>query len=123
MPPLNTYECDKCGFCLTSGWTDHRYVVNQEGERVICGHPLEYLTINKVLGENAPQWLINEKIGVITHCVCMDCFNKFYIDIEQDNHMCPTCLSSHIATYKEIPGKTCPERKDGTIKKNCIAIS
>lgn len=48
MPNLVIYSCSNCDFSLGS-WESIIYVIKDNGERVICPHPFEYLHASIIL--------------------------------------------------------------------------
>jgi len=56
MPKINHYRCNQCEFSLPSGWGGCMYVEDDGGRRIICPHPIEWLRVAEVLGENRLQF-------------------------------------------------------------------
>lgn len=117
MPPINAYMCTNCGLSLSPGWGGRMYVIDESGERIICGHPGEMATVARVLGDNAPRELIAARTGFHSDCICMDCLHQFKIDMNRDEEKCRRCGSRNIRTVREMIGKTCPKCKTGTIEE------
>ncbi len=38
---IYNYQCRECNELFFSGWGGNHYAVNQDGQRELCGHPLE----------------------------------------------------------------------------------
>jgi rubredoxin len=109
------------------------YVENAQGKRITCPHPEEKETILRVLGEDAPQELIEERTGFNSYCICLDCFHQFVADLGEgeddvlqssnqfkrpkDKRECPRCQSTNVKTILELVGHTCPKCGIGTIEE------
>ena len=117
MPLINIFRCDKCKFSLPSGWGGYMYVTNQADERIVCPHPSEYYTVIAVLGEEAPQELIEQRTGFNSYCLCLNCLANFEMDLERDARVCQKCQSNLIASVREMVGRICPKCKKGTIQE------
>jgi len=123
MPPINKYKCNKCDLSFPVGWGGYMYVEDNNGKRIICPHPEEYSKIYEVLGYNASEELIAERVGFNSHCLCLDCLHQFEADIEKDERKCPRCISTSVKTLLELVGTSCPKCKKGIIKEKCIGYS
>jgi hypothetical protein len=127
MPLSYDYKCNKCDFEMPGGWGWYVYVVNDKGERIVCGHPGECSTAYKVLGKNASKELIDERRGYNSYYVCLDCLHQFDADVifidEQgvkhgrDKEECPKCKSGKIKEELEMVGEICPKCKEGIIEE------
>lgn len=140
MPSINDYKCDKCGLSFPRGWGGFLFVENDEGERIVCPHPGERSTIEKVLegGYVSKGRTIEKRVGYASFCLCLDCFHQFKADLAdedskhswrdyykstfrmiggKDKRECPKCKSSKVKTVAELIDKTCPKCHKGTIKE------
>ena len=130
MPPINRYECNKCGFAFPTGWGGYMYVETDKGERILCQHPIEGSTVAQVLGPNTSPELIRERTGYASFCICLDCQYKFSADLkddkanpwrsgwpakDKDERVCPSCKSKSVRSVYELIGKTCPVCGKGKI--------
>lgn len=105
MPQINKFKCDKCNFSFPEGWGGYQYVMDAKGKRVICRHPGEGLTIERVLGKelgpvpfdlakkNPKKFnlvmkkhleLYRERVGFNSHCICLECLNQFEADFGEN---------------------------------------
>jgi hypothetical protein len=142
------HKCDGCSFSLPSGWGGCMYVTDDEGKRFICPHPVEASTISRVLGfdekiplfmsqwdlsktwhrhsvpmdGNAVQKLLDERLGFMSECVCLDCVSTFRLDLKRDAAECPECCSQRIRSVSKIVGEQCPKCGKGTIRKIDVGI-
>ena len=123
MPFISKHLCDKCDFCLPTGWGGHMYVTDKDGERIICPHPGEGRTVERVLTAENPgitQKGIAEiyklRTGHNSDAVCRHCLYQFELDVKRDQRVCPQCGSADIGTVKEMLGKPCPRCKAGKIR-------
>lgn len=134
MPPINKYNCNKCGYSLHGGWGGYMYVTDDSGKRIVCPHPAEKSTVYSILGENASREVIEERTGFNSYCVCLNCLNQFELDIgdyeiakswryyygairRRDERKCPHCKSSEVRTVFELIGEPCPKCKEGIIEE------
>lgn len=91
------------------------YVADDSGKRVVCRHPGEGDTIRAVLGSNASEHLIRERVGFMSDCLCKDCLANLKLDVVRDDRVCPNCGSSRIPSVREMVGQPCPKCRPGTI--------
>jgi hypothetical protein len=132
MPPINDFKCTDCDFAMPMGSGGYLYVNSNQGEKIVCPHPVEAYTIAKVLGidegdilgfpwfplsESSPINLLKERVGFNSHCVCLDCLAQFDLDVEKEDRACPKCGSEKIRTEMEMVGFECPACKVGTIQE------
>ncbi|WP_338739928.1 hypothetical protein [Haloplanus salilacus] len=143
MPPIHEYHCDTCEFTMPSGWGGYMYVqakvcaacgeavdesedscggcgtpieeVEADGyTRVVCPHPMEHVTVERVLGENPSEERREARTGFNAYCVCRDCLAQFELDTERDERRCPDCGGGRVDTLSELVGESCPNCADGT---------
>jgi hypothetical protein len=98
MPPISDFRCNKCRYSLPSGWGGYTYVQDVKGKRKICQHPAEVVTIARVLGLKESEIfpprteeirkLLKERTGFLFDCVCLDCLEKFSLDLAKDERRC-----------------------------------
>lgn len=144
MPALEPFKCDQCDISLPSGWGGKMYVEDEQGKRIICGHPGEYETVKRVLGNDASTELIQSRIGFISYCICLDCLHQFKADLgdgwreqgywlymylgvcektrggerkSKDERQCPACQSGNVKTILELVDRSCPKCRIGTIRR------
>ena len=129
MPRVNDYKCKICGFEMPFGWGGHIYAENDQGQRIVCPHPIERYYIREVLGENVydpvkKDYKYRLRSGFNSHCLCLNCLNQFDLDVEKDDRKCPKCGSTEVHTELEMVGKKCPKCHKGTIEEKwTLAIS
>lgn len=92
-------------------------MIDEHGERIICPHPGELVTVARVLGENASQELIEARTGFHSDCVCADCLHQFQLDVRRDERKCQHCNSRNVHTAREMIGKVCPKCNEGTVEE------
>ncbi len=139
MPHFYNYECDRCEFSIPTSWGGHTYVIDDEGNRVVCPHPGEMYTIQKVLGPDITKDMIRDRTGFNSDCVCLDCLNFMELDLTsedrqfwyksmvvvsepRDERKCTKCGSENVKTADELVEDLCPNCKDGTIEKRDTGI-
>lgn len=130
MTGSKEYECTLCGLKLPGGREGHFYVANDTGERVPCARRDESGTIARVLGideevitscawnpasRQVPVDLMEERIGYISPCVCLNCLASFGLDLKRDARRCPACGHDVIKTEVEIVDEPCPRCGEGRI--------
>lgn len=137
MPTINDYKCNKCDLCLNTGWGSYMFAEDDNGKKVICRHPFEESAARKILGIKGIFKKLNKKtakdrIGIMRHCICMDCAslleleiqvgepdlrddNSSYIRKPRDKRKCHKCGSEKVVTVLEAVGQVCPKCKKGYI--------
>ena len=135
-------SCDHCGFLLKPG-LNSVYVEDDEGKRVPCGHPCEYLTIAHVLGisKNAGDrvfhgketyrrtpfllwWIpgigkverMDTRRGSWERTCCTSCLHQWQRDPDKDPMACPKCGKDTVQYSGDLIGKQCPKCGVGTIR-------
>ena len=91
------------------------YVVDPQGERIHCPHPLEFYTIEEVTGLGFNEAVDKGLCGYLSDFICCECLEQFSLDIKRDILHCPSCTSAETISVNEIVGKKCPKCGDGTI--------
>ena len=119
MPNWVFTKCNKCDLLLHGISSGIMYTIDEHGERTNHPHP----------GEPWPFYMdeikkpINErKAGWHSHCICLDCFSQFLLDVERDARICPTCLGAQVKTKNELEGVPCPRCESGTIESEISDI-
>jgi DNA-directed RNA polymerase subunit RPC12/RpoP len=135
MSENSEYECTLCGFKLPAGRPGHFYVANDAGERMPCARHDESGTIARVLGideevisscswnpasRQAPVDLMEERIGYLSPCVCLDCMAAFGLDLKRDPRRCPACGSARVKTELEMIDEPCPRCGEGRIYPSSV---
>ncbi len=142
MPRINDYKCNKCDLKLPTGWGYSFYVEDDKGNRIVCPHPAEASTVEKVLGKKPSPELVQERTGFNSYCVCLDCLHQFKADLgifsryhteylainweqnkevyrweARDKRECPKCKSKNVKRVLEMVGQACPKCKEGVIEE------
>lgn len=139
MPPIYRIVCDTCGKEYSLGWGSVMYVADDNGERIICPHPVERFAIADVLklSEIEREWmwfgfpwwikvfrrqrvreikgLVKERLGILSNCVCRNCCKTFSLDLVRDELKCSECGSHDVLSVSELKGEKCPACKEGTV--------
>ncbi len=137
MPSLNLYMCNKCMFIICPlGWGGYFYVIDDSGNRIPCPHPGEENKVKEILGRWVTKRKRKERTGFNSYCICLECLEKFELDIgdeeenknswryhynaliKRDERKCPKCGSFNVKTAFELIDKTCPKCKEGIIKEH-----
>ena len=124
------YRCHICGFVLDESNGGFLYLTNNNGVRV----PLkdkdarEMIAHLLVLEEGAPEGgdpdnchefvdIMEERVGYLSACICMNCLDQFGLDLRKDTIECPRCKSDRVRTFLEISNKRCPKCQSGYMDK------
>jgi hypothetical protein len=121
MPGVYEFSCSTCDF-TTMGSDPHLYVVDANGERIICIHPGEEGTIAEVLGEDASPELIRQRVGWFTTYMCFECAMQLHIDNKQDPVICGKCGSTQVVEMEKWEGQLCPKCKAGRIGRGRMVL-
>ncbi|MFC1872495.1 hypothetical protein ACFLYV_02100 [Chloroflexota bacterium] len=107
-------------------------MTDDNGNRVICPHPGESNYVVEVLGKNPSAELVNERTGINSHCLCLECLHQFDANfgetywtlnestddrMQKDKRECTKCKSIRVKTEKEMVGEACPKCNEGIIEK------
>ncbi len=117
MPGISNFACNNCDFTLPSGWGRSVYAIGADGLRVLCPHPGEQFTVQKVTGFDQLKAMEMGLCGVHHDCLCCDCMGQIKLDLERDRRQCPSCLSSNVLSVEEMVGKNCPRCGIGVIEE------
>jgi RNA polymerase subunit RPABC4/transcription elongation factor Spt4 len=98
------------------------YVIDDQGNRVVCPHPGEFRKAHEVLGDNYSEEVVAERTGFNSHCLCLDCLTNSDLDMTRDRRECPNCHSQNISTILELVGKQCPKCNDGKIQASFTGL-
>ncbi len=60
---------------------------------------------------------MEERIGYLSACVCMNCLDQFGLDLRKDSIECPHCKSDHVRTILEMTNKRCPKCQSAYMEK------
>jgi len=60
---------------------------------------------------------MEERIGYVSACICMNCLDQFGLDLRKDSIECPHCKSDHVRTLLEMTNKRCPKCRSGYMDK------
>ena len=118
MPPINTYNCTKCDLAFHKGFGGYTYVLDDQGKKVVAGHPVEHSIVSEVLGREVSWDKLHEeeRVGFNSDCICKDCLEQFEMDVKKEERKCPKCKSGNVATAQELVGQPCPKCKEGTFE-------
>ena len=66
--------------------------------------------------------LLNERVGVLSDCICLDCAAVNKLDYQRDERKCAECDSSNILPVDNLEGIKGPKCKTGTFKYQATGI-
>ena len=137
MPKLLRFSCDSCNFELETWEHGLMYVTDKKCKRIECPHPGESYKIARVLKIDESEILgfpymhipnpdlyplLNERVGVISDCICLDCAALSKLDYQQDERKCVECESSNILPVDNLEGIKCPKCKTGVFEYHSTGI-
>ena len=73
--------------------------------------------LQKLLGFKDIPKLTNERTGILTNVICFDCCNRFNIDMDRDNLVCPSCQSQNVKSASKIDNEECPKCHSGVLQE------
>ena len=109
-------KCNACGFKLDTGTGGDMYVADDAGDRIICPHPSEFDTVEKVLGPNPAAELVQQRTGFLQAWFCQACRKVSRLDLQRDPRRCTHCGSEKGTPVNELIGKICPQCQAGSIE-------
>jgi predicted Zn-ribbon and HTH transcriptional regulator len=126
------YRCNSCGYILDESNGGYLYLQNDRGDRIPLKDHGEREIIAQMLrmeeealhdcevlaaSQEAMIELMEERVGYLSACVCIDCLGQFGLDLRKDALVCPHCRSEHIRTLLEMTGKRCPKCNTGRMER------
>jgi DNA-directed RNA polymerase subunit RPC12/RpoP len=125
---LNGFHCTSCGFTLDESHGGYLYVKNDNGVKVPLKDKHEQEAIARILlneefslcpdDANLSQETIDileERVGYLSACLCMNCLDQFGLDLRKDEIECPHCKSHRVETFLAILYKPCPKCRAGLL--------
>ena len=125
---LNGFRCTICGFTLDESNGGYLYVKNDNGVKVPLKDRHEQEAIARILlneefslcpdDENLSQETIDileERVGYMSACLCMNCLDQFGLDLRKDEIECPRCQSDRVETFLAMLYKPCPRCQSGQL--------
>jgi DNA-directed RNA polymerase subunit RPC12/RpoP len=129
------FRCTSCGFTLDASCGGYLYVKNNNGVKVPLKGKAEqeaiaHILLNEELSlrcddpghSHETMDVIEERVGYISACVCMNCLDQFGLDLRKDTMECPRCRSGHVSTFLEIMYKPCPRCQSVSGDKENISL-
>ncbi len=109
------------------------YVMDEQGNKVVCRHPGESPVIAKTLGiplDDVSAWMlmkydkiseetkqkIEDNIGMRLQYICLNCLAENYLDKNNEEMKCAECGSTELKYVAELVHNTCPKCHKGTIE-------
>lgn len=124
------YRCSICGFILDESHGGYLYLRNNNGVRVPLKDKNERETVAQILFDEEETLstdnsddarkvvdIMDERIGYVSACVCMNCLDQFGLDLRKDTIQCPHCRSDRVRTFLEMTNKRCPKCQSGQLDK------
>jgi phage FluMu protein Com len=123
MSLISTIKCDKCDLHSPTDAGGYMYALSSTGERVVCPHPAEQATVERVTGFSWYTARTKGLLGHVSHCLCFECAHQFDIDVERDVKRCPKCGSLVVRTVNASMGAQCPKCHAGTLTVDAVGVS
>lgn len=117
MPAINIIKCQSCGLAFPSGWGGYLYAIDDNGKRILCGHPGEFQQVNRVTGLEWKAARAAGRVGHHSYCLCFDCLAQFELDLDRDVKRCPQCQSLNVKSANGSVGGRCPKCRDGVFSE------
>ncbi len=124
------FRCATCGFTLDESNGGYLYLKNDNGVRVPLKDKKELETIARILlnEEFSPRSddsilsqemidIMEDRVGYMSACVCINCLNQFGLDLRKDAIECPHCQSGQVKTFLATLSKPCPKCESGCMDK------
>jgi predicted Zn-ribbon and HTH transcriptional regulator len=126
------YRCNFCGFILDESNGGFLYLRNDRGDRIPLRDHGEREIIAQMLrmeeeslrnceilaaSQEAIIDIMEERVGSLSACVCIDCLGQFGLDLRKDTLECPHCKSERIRTLLEMTDKRCPKCQSGHMER------
>jgi hypothetical protein len=127
------FHCAICGFTLDPSNGGYLYVKNSKGRRIPLKGREQEAIAHILLDEEFPYRdnsgnlgkemdLVEERVGYMSACLCMNCLDQFGLDLRKDTIECPGCKSDHVKTFLEITSKPCPKCQSKTVQGSTINV-
>jgi hypothetical protein len=119
-------RCDGCEFQVGPTGGGHTYVIDGGGERVICSHPLELVTVERVTGMS---WAAASEKGLVHHAIealCLQCAELFDAEYERSQQLdarCPRCGARDARPVRDSAGARCPRCREGTLRRDDVSLA
>jgi predicted Zn-ribbon and HTH transcriptional regulator len=123
MPLIATIKCNQCDLQLPTGAGGYLYALNSAGERIVCPHPMEMKTVQRVTGLDWHGARTRGFLGHVSYCLCFTCTHQFELDVERDPKQCPECKSLEVRTANASLGAQCPRCHKETLVEEALGIS
>jgi hypothetical protein len=114
---ITTIECSNCGASFPSGQGGYLYALSDEGERILCPHPGEGVTIKRVTGMDWEEAGAAGRVGFIRYCMCFSCGYQFELDLDRDIKQCPKCEALEVRSAKGALACECPHCHGGVFRE------
>ena len=119
-------KCDRCAFQVSPTGGGYMYVLDADGNRVICPHPLEFTTVERVTGMS---WDSAPEKGLVHYAIqalCLRCAEVFDAEYEAGkplNAQCPKCGVADARSVLDSAGTRCPQCHEGSLRRDDIGVA
>ncbi len=126
---VHGFRCPACGFTLDESNGGFLYIKNESGMRVPLKDKDERDALARILLNNEFSFctddvnlsqetidILEERVGYMSACLCMDCLGQFGLDLRKDTIECPRCKSDQIKTFLAMLYKPCPRCRSGLME-------
>lgn len=131
MPKLLKFVCNSCDFELTTWENGVMYAIDKKGRRIEVQHPGESYQVAKILRIDESEIfgfpymripnpdlypLLNERVGVISDCLCLDCAEVSKLDFNLDERKCHKCGTDNLVPVDNLARMECPKCNKGVFE-------
>lgn len=108
MPHINVIKCPSCKLAFPPGWGSYVYALDEDGRRIVCGHPGEFSQAERITGMKWSEAEGAGRVGSARFCMCFACLHQFDLDLDREIKRCPKCLSLEVRSARGALGCDCP---------------
>ena len=119
-------KCDRCAFQVSPTGGRYMYVFDAGGNRVVCPHPLEINTVERVTGMSCDAASEKGLVHYAIQALCLRCAEVFDAEYKRDEQLdarCPRCGAADARSVLDSAGTRCPQCREGTLQRDDIGVA
>lgn len=119
-------KCDRCDFQVRPTGGGYMYVLDAGGNQVICPHPLEFDTVERVTGMSRDAASKKGLVHYAIQLLCLGCaevFDAEYKQGEQLHARCLRCGATNARSVLDSAGTRCPRCREGALQRDEIGVA
>jgi hypothetical protein len=119
-------ECDRCDFQVSPTGGGYMYVFDTGGDRVICPHPQEFATVERITGMS---WAAASEKGLVHYAIqalCLQCAELFDAEYKRNQPLdarCPRYGAADARSVRDSAGTRCPRCREGTLRRDDVSVA